>query len=71
MEHIFISNGTTQLVLLPENELDKLFLDKILGEGPVEIELIRQPVSILGKSVTGGMIIRKQSTYVSHDSDKA
>jgi len=71
MEHIFISNGCTQLVLLPENDLDKLLLDKILGEGSVEVELIRQPVSILGKSVTGGIIIRKQSTSLSHDPDQA
>ena len=63
MEHIFVSNGTTQLVLVPENELDKLLLNRILGEGPVEIDYIRQPVSILGKSVNGGIIIRKQTSY--------
>lgn len=71
MEHIFVSNGSTQLVLLPENDLDRLLLEKILGEGPVEVELIRQPVSILGKSVNGGIIIRKQSVNLSHDTDEA
>ena len=63
MEHIFISNGTTQLVLIPECEVDRLLLDRILSDGPVEIEYIRQPVGILGKSVKDGVIIRKKSNY--------
>jgi hypothetical protein len=63
MEHIFISNGTTQLVLIPENEIDRLLIDRILSDGPVEIEYIRQPVGILGKSVKDGVIIRKKISY--------
>jgi hypothetical protein len=63
MEHIFIANGTTQLVLIPENEIDRLLLDRILSEGPVEIEYIRQPVGVLGKSVKDGVIIRKKTTH--------
>lgn len=63
MEHIFIANGTTQLVLIPENEVDRLLLDRILSDGPVEIEYIRQPVGILGKSVKDGVIIRKKTNY--------
>lgn len=62
MEHIFIANGTTQLVLVPENELDRMLLDKILSDGPVEVEYIRQPVGILGKSVKDGVIIRRKKT---------
>lgn len=62
MEHIFIANGTTQLVLVPENELDRILLDRILTDGPVEIEYIRQPVGILGKSVKDGVIIRRKKT---------
>lgn len=58
MEHLFISNGHTQLVLIPENEMDTLLLDKIMSSGPIEIEYIRQPVGVLGKSVKGGVIIR-------------
>ena len=60
MEYTFVTNGTTQLVLIPENDLDKMLLDRILGEGQVEIDYIRQPISVLGMSVTGGVIIRKQ-----------
>jgi len=61
MEHVFVSNGTTQLVLIPENALDTLLLERIVDGGPVEIEFIRQPVGILGQNVTGGVIIRKKS----------
>lgn len=63
MEHVFIANGTTQLILIPENEVDRLLLDRILSEGPVEIAYIRQPVGILGKSVKDGIIIRKKINY--------
>lgn len=63
MEHLFISNGQTALVLVPENEIDRLLLDKIMSGGPVEIEYIRQPVGILGKSVKDGVIIRQKIGY--------
>jgi hypothetical protein len=69
MEHLFISNGHTQLVLIPENEMDTLLLDKILSSGPVEIEYIRQPVGVLGRSVKGGVIIRPKSNSVINESD--
>lgn len=62
MEHIFIANGSTQLVLVPENEVDRILLDRILSDGPVEIEYIRQPVGILGKSVKDGVIIRRKKS---------
>ncbi len=69
MEHLFISNGHTQLVLIPENEMDTLLLDRILSHGPVEIEYIRQPVGVLGKSVQGGIIIRPKSNESINESD--
>ncbi len=58
MESIFISDDKVQLILLPANELDSLLLNKLIGNGPVEIEVIRQPVSILGKSVKDAIIVR-------------
>lgn len=61
MEHLFISNGHTQLVLVPQNEMDTMLLDRIMSSGPIEIEYIRQPVGVLGKSVKGGIIIRPKS----------
>lgn len=60
MEHIFINNGSAQLVLIPENEVDRILLDKLL-DGAVTIDKIRNPVSILGKNVQDGMIIRRQN----------
>lgn len=59
MEHIFISNGQTQLVLIPETEIDTGLLKELMNGGPMEIDWIRQPVGVLGKSVTNGVIIRK------------
>jgi hypothetical protein len=60
MEHIFVSNGETQLALIPENDLDKGLLKELMNHGPVEIEWIRQPMGILNKSVSSGVIIRRK-----------
>lgn len=67
MEHIFVCNGETQLVLIPENEIDKELLKELLDNAPVEIEWIRQPVGILGKSVSNGVIIRKKRQTLSEN----
>ena len=67
MEHIFIANGQTQLVLVPENEAERLLIDKILSNGPLEVSYIRQPVGILGKSVKDGIIIRRQINEIVYD----
>lgn len=67
MEHIFVCNGETQLVLIPENEIDKELLKELLDNAPVEIEWIRQPVGILGKSVSNGVIIRKKRQTISEN----
>jgi hypothetical protein len=64
MEHIFVSNGETQLALIPENEIDKGLLRELMDNGPVEIEWIRQPVGILNKSVSSGVIIRRKRQTV-------
>lgn len=64
MEHVFVSNGITQLVLIPKSELDRLLLERIIGDGPVEVEFIRQPVGILGKSVKDGVIIRRKQNNI-------
>ena len=62
MEHIFVTNGNIQLILSPEDDLDRLLLAELLKDGPLEIDTIRQPVSILGKSVKDGIIIRKKKS---------
>lgn len=59
MELLFVTNGTTQLVLIPENELDRLLLERIMnGPNAVDIDYIRQPMSVMGQSVTNGVVIR-------------
>ena len=76
MEHIFVANGETQLALIPQNEMDKILLKELMDNGPVEIEWIRQPVGILGKSVSSGVIIRRKrqtitETELINDKDEA
>lgn len=68
METIFISDGNVQLVLLPQNDLDSLLLNKLLGKDPIEVEVVRQPASVLGKSVKDAIIIK---TKISQDASKA
>lgn len=67
MEHVFVCNGETQLALIPQNDLDKGLLKELMGNGPVEIEWVRQPVGILGKSVSSGIIIRRKRQTVSEN----
>jgi hypothetical protein len=64
MEHIFVSNGETQLALIPENDIDKGLLRELMDNGPIEIEWIRQPVGILNKSISSGVIIRRKRQTV-------
>ena len=70
MESIFISNGETQLILSPKNDLERLLLNKLLDSGPLEFQLISQHVSILGKSVKDAVIIRTKINSIS-DPDEA
>ena len=69
MEHIFVTNGTVQLILSPEDDLDRLLLAELLKDGPLELDTIRQPVSILGKSVKDGLIIRKKKLDATETKD--
>lgn len=61
MQYTFIINGTAQLVLIPENELDRMLLDRTLEAGvTIEVEKISQPVSILGKPVTDSYVLKRK-----------
>jgi hypothetical protein len=72
MNYTFVVNGTVQLVLIPETELDKLLLDKTLGGiSSVEVEKVSQPVSILGKPVTDSYIIRNKPSVLSYKNDSS
>ena len=61
MQYTYIINGTSQLVLIPENELDRLLLERTLeGGGSIEVERISQPVSIMGKPVTDSLVLKRK-----------
>lgn len=72
MNYTFVVNGTVQLVLIPETELDKLLLDKTLGGiSSVEVEKLSQPVSILGKPVTDSYIVKNKTSVLSYKNDSS
>lgn len=61
MQYTFVINGTAQLVLIPENELDRLLLERTLEIGAtIEVEKISQPVSIMGKPVTDSYVLKRK-----------
>lgn len=60
MQNIFISDDTIQLVLIPENDLDRQLLNKLYDNGPLELIKISQPVGVLGTSVQDGILIKKK-----------
>lgn len=62
MRHIFVTDDDSQLILIPETEIDRLLLDSIVSGGTnTEMEWIRQPVSVLGMSVKDSIVIRKKT----------
>ena len=61
MQYTFVINGTSQLVLIPENELDRLLLARTLENGAIiEVSKISQPISILGKPVTDSFVLKRK-----------
>lgn len=60
MESIFITDDKVQLVLVPNTELDRLLLNKLSDTGPIEIEMVSQPIGVLGRSVKDAIIIRSK-----------
>lgn len=73
MRHIFVTDDDSQLILIPETEIDRLLLDSIVSGGTnTEMEWIRQPVSVLGMSVKDSIVIRKK-TYkpITENADQA
>jgi hypothetical protein len=68
MQNIFVTDNDVQLVLVPDNELDRLLLTKLLDNGPVEIIRVSQPIGVIGQSIKDGIIIKRK---MSDDSSKA
>jgi len=68
MQNIFVTDNDVQLVLVPDNELDRLLLTKLLDNGPVEIIKVSQPISVMGQSIQDGIIVKRKIS--SDDSSK-
>jgi hypothetical protein len=76
MQYTFIINGSAQLILIPENELDRLLLERTLETGvSLEVEKISQPVSIMGKPVTDSYVLKRKlhstQTALNNKNDKS
>jgi hypothetical protein len=69
MQNIFVTDNDIQLVLVPDNELDRLLLTKLLDNGPVEIIKVSQPIGVIGQSIQDGIIIKRKTS--SDDPSKA
>jgi hypothetical protein len=69
MQNIFVTDNDVQLVLVPDNELDRLLISKLLDNGPVEIIRVSQPIGVMGQSIQDGVIIKRK--VMLDDSSKA
>ena len=69
MQNIFVTDNDIQLVLVPDNELDRLLITKLLDNGPVEIIRVSQPIGVMGQSIQDGVIIKRK--VMLDDSSKA
>ena len=68
MQNIFVTDNDVQLVLVPDNELDRLLLSKLLDNGPVEIIKVSQLIGVMGQSIQDGIIVKRKIS--SDDSSK-
>lgn len=58
MDNIFICNGTTQLVVIPENESDRDLMIRLVSQGDIEVIHSQHAVGLLDKSIKDCLIIR-------------
>lgn len=58
MEVVFITNGGTKLVLIPEKEIERTLLEELLSKGSITADIIKGPVDIMGSPAQGGLLLR-------------
>lgn len=58
MENIFICNGITQMIVMPQNEADRAMMLKLTNQGPLEVIYSQHPIGVLDKSIKDCLIIR-------------
>ena len=66
METITVSNGTTQIVVVPQSEFDQSIITHLLKDGPLEVLPTADNLSILGINVRCGLIIRQKQKEVAN-----
>ena len=62
-------NGTTKIVLIPENDIEIAIL-KSVAAGGVDATSISQHTQILDKVIQDGLVISPQKTEVKSDANK-
>jgi hypothetical protein len=62
-------NGTTKIVLIPENDIEIAIL-KSVAAGGVDATSISQHTQILDKIIQDGLVISPQKTEVKTDANK-
>lgn len=64
MEAIFITNGGTRLVLIPEKEIERILLEELLSKGYLQADLVKGPVDVLGTPAQGGLLLTPKESDV-------
>ena len=64
MEVVFITNGGTKLVLIPEREIERTLLEELLSKGAITADIIKGPVDIMGSPAQGGLLLRPKENDV-------
>jgi len=54
-------NGTTKIVLIPENEIEVAIIKAIVANGHVDAISITQPTQILDKVIQDGLVISEKA----------
>ncbi len=55
MKVFFLKNGTSQLILLPEDDMEKEFVKQLNG---ASVTSITDGNNILGQNVNGGLLVK-------------
>jgi len=55
-----LMNGTTKIVLIPENEIEVAIIKTVIANGGVHATSITQPTQILDKMVQDGLVISEK-----------
>lgn len=69
MEAVFITNGGTRLVLIPEKEIETHLLQELLAKGDLQADVIKGPVDVLGSPAQGGLLLTPKDRDVTSKSE--